>query len=91
MRKVVVIGAAGLVPAPGAPGAHAMGGQGGLSVAWGSPYALYAPQSFRPPRSSIQHYGAEGRAADAGEIRPLGREAGAHHHQAKRSYGSYPH
>jgi hypothetical protein len=88
MRKIAVIAAAGLVLALGAPGAHAMGGQGGPSDAWGSPYALYAPQSFQPPASWIQYYGAEGRAAAVGENRPLGREGGARHHRAKRPYGS---
>jgi hypothetical protein len=92
MRRIVVIGAAGLVLALGASGAHAMGGQGGPSDAWGSPYALYAPQSFQAPASWTQYYGgAEGRAADVGENRPLGREGGAHRHRAKRPYGSYPH
>ncbi|HEV3043916.1 MAG TPA: hypothetical protein VGY52_08600 [Roseiarcus sp.] len=91
MRKIVFIGAAGLVFTLGAPGAYAMGGQGGPSDAWGSPYALYAPQTFQAPPSWIQYYGAEGRAADVGENRPLGREGGAHHHRAKRPYGSYPH
>lgn len=50
MRKIVFTGAAGLCLALGAAGgALAMGGMGGPSDAWGSPYALYAPQTFRPP------------------------------------------
>jgi hypothetical protein len=92
MRKIVVIAAAGLVLALGALDAHAMGGEGGPSDAWGSPYALLAPQSFRPPPSWTWYYGgAEGRAAAVGENRPLGREGGAYHHRAKRPYGAYPH
>jgi hypothetical protein len=38
--------------------AAGMGGMGGPSDAWGSPYVLYVPQSLNPPR-----WEQEGRAA----------------------------
>jgi hypothetical protein len=51
MRKIVFVGVAsvffGLSVA--SQDAMAMGGQGGPSDAWGSPYVLIAPQTFKPP------------------------------------------
>src|SRR5579883_2156565 len=51
MRKAILTGAAGFVLALGVAGtgALAMGGMGGPSDAWGSPWALYAPQTFQAP------------------------------------------
>lgn len=50
MRKIVLTGvASAFLAASAATGAMAMGGMGGPSDSWGSPYALYAPQTFKPP------------------------------------------
>jgi hypothetical protein len=50
MRTILLIGVASLFLAGVAQdSALAMGGEGGPSDAWGSPYALYAPQTYNPP------------------------------------------
>jgi hypothetical protein len=50
MRMILLIGVASLLALGFAhEGALAMGGMGGPSDAWGSPYALYAPQTYTPP------------------------------------------
>jgi hypothetical protein len=61
MRRIAFLGLAGLSLALAASTSSAagMGGMGGPSDAWGSPYVLYAPQSLNPPR-----WAEEGRAAD---------------------------
>jgi hypothetical protein len=66
MRKIMLISVASLVAFGVAhEGALAMGGMGGPSDSWGSPYALYAPQTFEPPRS----WGPlEGRSAYEGRV-----------------------
>ena len=53
IRETATIGATQLLLALGtATSAAAMGGMGGPSDAWGSPYALIAPQSFPSSRST---------------------------------------
>jgi hypothetical protein len=61
MRRIAFFGLVGLSLALAATTSSAagMGGMGGPSDAWGSPYALYVPQSLNPPR-----WEQEGRAAD---------------------------
>ena len=50
MRNIILIGAAGVfLSFAVAGGAMAMGGQGGPLDGFASPYALYYPQSIKPP------------------------------------------
>jgi hypothetical protein len=65
MRKIMLTGLASLFAFGVAhEGALAMGGMGGPSDAWGSPYVLIAPQTFQPPPS----WGPlEGRSAYEGQ------------------------
>ena len=67
MRKIILTGVASLFALGLADeSALAMGGMGGPSDAWGSPYALYAPQTYNPPPGwgSVEGRSAyEGRAA----------------------------
>jgi hypothetical protein len=60
MRRIAFLALASLSLAVAATSSSAgMGGMGGPSDAWGSPYVLYVPQSLNPPR-----WQEEGRAAD---------------------------
>jgi len=51
MRQIAIAATACFFLVLGAAGATAMGmgGEGGPSDAWGSPYALYVPQAVTPP------------------------------------------
>ena len=66
MRTILMTGVASVFLAGLAQeNALAMGGQGGPSDAWGSPYAIFAPQSYNnPPRGWGPQ---EGRSAYEGQ------------------------
>jgi hypothetical protein len=49
MRTILLTGVGLFLAGVAQDSALAMGGMGGPSDAWGSPYALYAPQTSSPP------------------------------------------
>jgi len=66
MRQIPKVGAIGLLLVLGFETvAAAMGGMGGPSDAWGSPYVLIAPQSFPSPSGTGQKSGSNPQANQA--------------------------